>query len=203
MRLLHSKLFSTLTDSINLSKISAGNHEPDVKKPRRSERISSQLAQSQTARTTKPYLPSPLTHQGSTATEIHKEPTATPPEGRPSQLRHHTPGPENFTQLSSPPGDTQALSQSIPRAFVSGIEDEAAEGVWGYLMPLDSRFGDTLALKKRDTCFSSPACGVSSARGGSLRPKRGKGKEASTSRELNPSGYLIGRHSECGKWSMS
>ncbi|WEW60108.1 serine/threonine protein kinase [Emydomyces testavorans] len=165
-----------------------------MKKPRRSERISSQLSQSQT---NKAYLPSPLTYQESTATEIQKEPTATPPEGRPSQLRHHTPGLESLTQFSSPPGDTQAFSQSLPRAFVGGIEDEAAEGVWGYLIPLDNKFGDTLVLKKRDNCFPSSLRGAPNNRNCSSRSKRGKKKEKPSPREMNPSGYLIGRHSEC------
>ncbi|EEP82938.1 hypothetical protein UREG_07803 [Uncinocarpus reesii 1704] len=182
-------------------RISAGNPEPDVKKPRRSERISSQLAQSQVVRKNKPYTPTPLTYQASTATELHKEATATPPEGRPSQLRHYTPALDNLTQFSSPPGDTQAFSQNLSRAFVTGVEDEAAEGVWGYLVPLDNRFGDTLVLRKRDTCFSTPVCGA--AKNGTSRLKRRKGKEKATPRELNPSGYLIGRHSECAGLNRS
>ncbi|EER25996.1 kinase domain containing protein [Coccidioides posadasii C735 delta SOWgp] len=182
--------------SLKRGRASGGNHEQDVKKPRRSERLSSQLAQSQAARANKAYLP-PLIQQDSTATEIHKEATVTPPEGRPSQLRHHTPGPESLTQLSSPPGDTQAFSQNPSRVYVSGVEEEAAEGVWGYLIPLDNKFGDTLVLKKRDTCFSSPIGGVTNNRNGASRSKRSKGKGMPTPLQLNPSGYLIGRHSEC------
>src|SRR5436190_8678185 len=131
----------------------AGNQSQDLKKPRRSPRISSQ------SQLTKPYLPSPLTHQESTETELHKEATVTPPEGRPSQLRHHSPvSAETMMPFSSPPGDTQALSQFVypPRALADDVEDEAAEGVWGYLIPLDARFGNALVLKRRENC-SSPA----------------------------------------------
>ena len=30
--------------------------------------------------------------------------------------------------------------------------DEEAEGVWGYLIPLDASAGDTLVLRKRTAC---------------------------------------------------
>lgn len=108
--------------------------------------------------------------------------------------------------FSSPPGDTQTLSQFVypPRALADDVEDEAAEGVWGYLIPLDARFGNALVLKKRDTC-SLPASEVISHRNGASRTKRrrrndglgrAKGKAAG---QDTPGGYLIGRHSECGK----
>jgi serine/threonine-protein kinase Chk2 len=110
--------------------------------------------------------------------------------------------------FSSPPGDTQALSQFVypPRALADDVEDEAAEGVWGYLIPLDARFGNALVLKRRENC-SSPALEVISHRNGTSRTKRPK-KNDSLGRAKeqigSPGGYLIGRHSECGKlrWNI-
>lgn len=118
-------------------------------------------------------------HNESTGAELHQEATATPPEGRPSQIHHPTPA--DSGALLSDPCDTQVLSQLPTKAFLNEIEDEAAEGVWGYLIPLDKTFLGTLVLKKRDA-GSSPAIRAS--------------------RELNPHGYLIGRHPECGKHSL-
>lgn len=165
-----------------------GDQDQDYKKPRRSERIAN--SQSDLAAQHKAYLPSPLTHQDSTATEINKETTATPPAGRPSQIRHHTPVTEALHVFSSPPGDTQALSQYPPAAFAPGV-DEAEEGVWGYLFPLDNRFGDSLVLKKRDSC-SSPANACRSS-------KRGRKKACA---HETPGGYLVGRHPECGQYTQ-
>jgi serine/threonine-protein kinase Chk2 len=111
--------------------------------------------------------------------------------------------------FSSPPGDTQALSQFVypPRALADEVEDEAAEGVWGYLIPLDARFGSALVLKKRDTCIS-PASQAINHRNGTSKTKRhrrndtlGRAKESITVQD-SPGGYLIGRHSECGKYRM-
>lgn len=161
----------------------------------------------------KSYLPSPLTHKESTASEEYKEQTASPPEGRPSQIRHRTPPittPPNFTQLSSPPNDTQAFSQFIvpPKSLSHEVEDEDAEGVWGYLVPIDDVFGDTLVLKTRSTC-PAPYPNTDFGKG---TKKRAKGQLGETNYNVEeeqyekekrisgfPSGgYLIGRHQECG-----
>ena len=168
-----------------------GDQDQDSKKPRRSQRIAN--SQSSLAVKHKTYLPSPLTHQDSTATE-YKESTATPPAGRPSQIRQHTPVSEAIHAFSSPPGDTQALSQYPPGAFAPDVVDEAEEGVWGYLFPLDSKFGDSLVLKKRDSC-SSPA-NPSSCR----TSRRGKARPCA---HETPGGYLVGRHPECGEFSRN
>lgn len=158
---------------------SQGNPETDSqdqKKPRRSQRISSQL-QLETP-IDDDYLPTPLTHANSTATDIRKEVTATPPDS-PS----HAP---DFSQnVSSPPGDTQALSQFVypPRAFADEVDDESAEGVWGYLLPLDDNVSEPFVLKKRDNCAE--------------RDRKSKSRNGQA-----PGGYLIGRHPECGKHSI-
>lgn len=138
------------------------------------------------------YLPTPLTHGRSTAPDIRNEVTATPPQS-PSQVRRQSPTHAEFSQgRSSPPGDTQALSQFVypPRAFADEVEDEDAEGVWGYLMPLDDKVDRAFVLKKRDGC---------AGRDDSSKEKSGKripARKPGNSR--GPGGYLIGRHPECG-----
>ncbi|KAJ5217500.1 uncharacterized protein N7469_011125 [Penicillium citrinum] len=142
----------------------------DQKKPRRSQRLSSQ--QQLETPVDYDYLPTPLTHKNnSTATDIRKEVTATPPD---SPNHAH----DLSQAVSSPPGDTQALSQFVypPRAFADDVEDESAEGVWGYLLPLDDNVSGPFVLKKRDSCAG--------------RNKASKNGQA-------PGGYLIGRHPEC------
>ena len=185
----------------------------DTKKPRRSQRISSLTQTTPLKDKNKSYLPSPLTHKESTASEEYKEQTASPPEGRPSQIRHRTPPittPPNFTQFSSPPNDTQAFSQFIvpPKSLSHEVEDEDAEGVWGYLVPIDDVFGDTMVLKTRSTC-PAPYPNTDFGKG---TKKRAKGQLGETNYNIEeeqyekekrisgfPSGgYLIGRHQECG-----
>jgi len=186
----------------------------DIKKPRRSERISSLTQTTPLKERNKSYLPSPLTHRESTTTEDYKELTASPPEGRPSQIRHRTPpNPSqvpNTQGLSSPPSDTQAFSQFVipPKSLSHEVEDEDAEGVWGYLVPIDEVFGETLVLKSRSAC---PAPYPNSDFGKGTK-KRGKAETGATNYKKEeveyeaekrrvgfPSGgYLIGRHPECG-----
>lgn len=188
--------------------------EHDTKKPRRSERISSQTQTTPLKDKIKSYLPSPLTHRESSKTEDYKELTASPPEGRPSQIRHRTPpisSPTHHTQgLSSPPSDTQAFSQFLipPKAYSLEVEDEEAEGVWGYLVPVDSIFGDTLVCRARAAC---PAPYPNSYFG---KGTKGRGKDETKSSNyvdeenhyesdksllgFPAGGYLIGRHPECG-----
>ena len=196
---------------------SVGEGDQETKKPRRSERISSL---SQANPTTplkdkdKSYLPSPLTHQESTTTEEYKEATVSPPEGRPSQIRHRTPlSSPSHVGLSSPPSDTQLLSQYYipPKTLSYEVDDEEAEGVWGYLVPLDHVFGDTLVLRARAAC-PAPYPSNSFGQGHDDRAKGMQGKAPrsyvqeegdyeKTKRALGwpAGGYLIGRHPECGK----
>lgn len=186
----------------------------DIKKPRRSDRISSQILTTPLKDKDKSYLPSPLTHRESTATEDYKELTASPPEGRPSQIRHRTPpvsSPIRPSQgLSSPPSDTQAFSQFVvpPKALSHEVEDEEAEGVWGYLVPIDDVFGDVLVCRSRSAC-PAPYPSGDFGKGTTKRAKGQTGvgsygkEEIAYEREKRvkgfPSGgYLIGRHPECG-----
>ena len=116
--------------------------------------------------------------------------------------------------LSSPPSDTQALSQYYvpPKSLSYEVEDEEAEGVWGYLVPIDRVFGDTLVLRARAACpapYPSKGFGTGRARNGQKKNPKNFVKEEidyeSNKRALGfPSGgYLIGRHPECGKSSVS
>ncbi|KAH8698260.1 putative cell-cycle checkpoint protein kinase [Talaromyces proteolyticus] len=186
--------------SLKRGRASLDNQAQDSKKPRRSERISSQT----TATTGKTpikntYLPTPLTHHDSTATDIQKDLTATP------DVRHTPLSEEQLPAFSSPPGDTQALSQFVypPRAFADDVEDEAAEGVWGYLIPLDDKSGASLALKKRNNCETSPCIQSTdtktntSSKISKSQSKSLNSGENKDSPDLPPSGYLIGRHPEC------
>lgn len=158
----------------------------------------------------KQHLPSPVTHQESTSSaEAYKEATATPPEGRPSQL-HHREGNEGIG-FSSPPQDTQAFSQfAYPTAALSEhVKDEMEEGVWGYLLPLDQKYGKSLVLKKRNACPLPDAAGLSTlGKDDGKKTKSGKGKDYEKEEEayentkfkgIASGGYLIGRHPECGK----
>ncbi len=187
---------------------SAGEGDQEIKKPRRSDRIHSQSQT--TPLDKKSHLPSPLTYLDSTATEEYRGPTITPPETRHSQIRPQTPISTPPVQvLSSPPSDTQPFSQfiSLPQALSYDVEDEEAEGVWGYLIPLDNKFGDTLVLRKRTACAApNPHSGF----GGGSAAQWKKGDDLVRDEQLYeenhqrvmgfPSGgYLIGRHPECGK----
>jgi len=129
-----------------------------------------------------------VTRQSSTVTDARNETTATPIDEA-SQDRDQTPissEPLEDTQ----PEDTQAFSQFVypPRAFAGEVEDENAEGVWGYLIPLDDAVQNALSLTKRDSCEGP-------------RNKGNKGKDSGNGKKGShrPGGYLIGRHPECGR----
>ncbi|KAI9704391.1 MAG: hypothetical protein M1836_007254 [Candelina mexicana] len=187
---------------------STGENDQDAKKPRRSERIQSQSHN--TPLDNKSHLPSPLTRAESSTTEHYKEATVTPPEGRPSQIRHRTPISSPPPQgLYSPPSDTQPLSQFIypSEALSDEVEDEEAEGVWGYLLPLDSKFGATLVLKRRTACpvpsFNGFGRGTARVGAGTSEgnkfEKEEEAFERSKEKGIPAGGYLIGRHAECDR----
>ena len=162
----------------------------------------------------KSYLPSPQTHPESTKSEGSKELTVSPPEGRPSQIRHRTPPispPSQYPQgLSSPPSDTQAFSQLFDPSGARSyeVENEEAEGVWGYLVPVDPVFGDRLVLRARGACpapYPTSFFGKGTKRGKARTEKVNNYVEEEKRYETEKqksgfpaSGYLIGRHIECG-----
>lgn len=155
----------------------------------------------------KGYLPSPLTNYDSVATETSKDGTVTPPEGRPSQIKHHTPASSpRLNPLSSPPGDTQPLSQFIfPPQDSDESDEELDEVTWGYLLPLDESLGKKLKMKKRPSCPAPPST-LEISTGDNKVQNRGTANLAKdeetyekTKREvgLPAGGYLVGRHPEC------
>ena len=157
----------------------------------------------------KSHLPSPLTHLETTATDECRASTLSADPDRSSQARQRTPisTPPHHT-MSSPPSDTQPFSQFVPppQTLSYDVEDEEAEGVWGYLIPLDNKFGDTLVLKRRATC---PASTPKSDFGRGAGARWGKGtdfvqeeeafEQNKEARHIPAGGYLIGRHPECGQ----
>ncbi|EFR01803.1 CAMK/RAD53 protein kinase [Nannizzia gypsea CBS 118893] len=157
-----------------------GNAVPDQesKKPRRSPRISSQLQQDVG------YLPSPLANE--IVTEEKREvATVSPPE----ESRNQAPRGQSPDESSCP---TQGFSQYPPIQSIDDVEDEAAQGIWGYLTPLDNNFGGQLVLKKRDSTNTTPVIGAAS---GISTPESTTSKRGT--REISRAGYLIGRHAEC------
>ncbi len=185
--------------------------ESFLKKPRRSGRLQ-QRADHDVLKTPvqhNHHLPSPVTHLASeTPTEFDKETTATPPQERPSQLARRR-GEENHSQglaFSSPPQDTQAFSQQDidPNApLVDGV-DELKDGVWGYLLPLDTRFVRApVVLKKKGACPlpTSSAETATTAKNGARGGRKTPGKEQGQ-KDCSPTagGYIIGRHPECGEF---
>ncbi|KAK4170248.1 putative DNA damage response protein kinase [Cladorrhinum sp. PSN259] len=178
--------------------------------PRRSERLSQRVDNDivKTPIVNKQHLPSPVTQLASEGTDFSKEATATPPEGRPSQVTHNH---SQALAFSSPPQDTQPFSQTTvdPNAPLSEeVEDEVKEGVWGYLFPMDTRYGGTcVVLRKRGACPTPNTVSeaVSSGSGAKKTSRKGpkalvKEQEAFDKKQasnLPSGGYLIGRHPEC------
>lgn len=169
---------------------SYGDEDVDSKKPRRSQRLKENAP-----------LPSPVTHNDSTGTEEItrlKHGTSTPP----SQI-------ENPLSQYSPFSDTQPFSQFVypPRGVSYEVEDEEGEGVWGYLVPSDHKFGDVLVLRKRAAC-PVPKKKQPKQRNGHQPVKKDtydKEEEQYEKHRVDSvpaEGYLIGRHPECGKSFM-
>jgi serine/threonine-protein kinase Chk2 len=71
------------------------------------------------------------------------------------------------------------------------VEDESAEGVWGYLIPLDDKVSGAFVLKKRDACAGRDEASKGKSTKRSLARKQGNNRA--------PGGYLVGRHPECGQ----
>ncbi|RBQ68627.1 hypothetical protein VDGD_04135 [Verticillium dahliae] len=180
------------------------DNETESKKPRRSERLSVNDPD-KTPVSHKGHLPSPVTHTTEPdANDRHKSPTATPPEGRPSQVNPREETPVQANILSSPPQDTQAFSQYPPEtkdSLSDDVEDEVKEGVWGYLFPLDTKYGRSLVMKKRTACPmpDTVADKVSDEdrKGKSPARKEEVAYEKTKIKGIASGGYLIGRHPEC------
>ena len=99
-----------------------------------------------------------------------------------------------------------------PKTLSHEVQDEEAEGVWGYLVPIDTVFGDTLVLKSRSAC-PAPYPNSSFGKGSKDRANCATSKnyndeeagyeEAKRKHGFPAGGYLIGRHPECGIVSKS
>jgi serine/threonine-protein kinase Chk2 len=159
-------------------------------------------------------LPSPLTHQDSTATEHifnHKDGTVTPPdqEDRIPNSQFRTPSRSTgkaYSQSSSQQDNTQTqvFSQFLPPlAWAYEVEDEEAEGVWGYLVPSDIRAGgEPLVLKQRSACPIPNKRNKGDFKGKVPRDRYEQEEKAYEQTKINgkaSGGYLIGRHPECGR----
>ncbi|PYH47290.1 serine/threonine protein kinase chk2 [Aspergillus saccharolyticus JOP 1030-1] len=178
--------------SLKRGRVSKEHDSKHQKKPRQSENEalpSQPLKQS--------HLPTPIVQQESTTISNDKELVTT--ENDRECIQQHTPLSTGLPQASpSPPQDTQALSQFVypPRAFADEVEDEAAEGVWGYLIPLDDKVQAAMVLRKRNGCDSHKpdSHGPKPGREGHRKEPESLHKRASSQA---PRGYLIGRHREC------
>ena len=200
-------IFNVAAADRYLTQGSLPEDETDSKKPRRSDRLS-QPAPNKTPVSHKQQLPSPLTHPTEDSSENYKDLTVSPPGGRSQEVTPRRTD-EAFSQsqaLSSPPQDTQPLSQFVDRhpALSEDIDDEIQEGVWGYLVPLDPKYGDKpLVLKKRTACPLPET--VAQATRDVKKDEKGKSaalKDEEAYEKKNAGkggGYLIGRHAECGK----
>ena len=205
---LHMFKLNPFKAILTLFKGSLPEDATDSKKPRRSDRLSSQLVD-KTPVSHKQQLPSPVT-RGDTH-EIADDESATPG----AKTDDDTPrkADDNWSQnpaLSSPPQDTQPMSQYHDRnaVFSDEVEDEVAEGVWGYLLPLGES-DKPIVLKKRSACplpdSIKAAANGSVRKPGDNRPSTIRDEEQYEQTKIKgvPSGgYLIGRHPECGTQSQ-
>ncbi|KAK4240940.1 kinase-like domain-containing protein [Achaetomium macrosporum] len=178
--------------------------QESAKKLRRSARQSQQRADHDKQKTpiqNQHHLPSPVTHLTSeSTTEYDKEATATPPHDRPNQVARRRGDDSQGLGFSSPPQDTQAFSQQDidPNApLVEGV-DEMKEGVWGYLLPLDTRYVKAPVVLKRKGACPPPAASVTApAKKGGRRGQKPAAKDQDSKAGPASGGYIIGRHPEC------
>lgn len=153
------------------------------------------------------YLPSPLTNQESTATEPSKDVIETPPNNRANHIRQVTPASSPpLASISSPPQDTQSLSQFVypPRDVEPDLDSD--DGIWGYLFPMKAGQATRLVMRKRSFC-PSPAQPLEVGRATVKTKKRTKKDELVADEQqyeeqkqdvgFPANGYLVGRHPEC------
>ena len=180
----------------------------ETKKPRRSARLSNVESVTESLKPT--ALPSPLTRKGTTDDESTKARTASPPARKAEDVQQPTtpasspPPPSQLNGLTSPPSDTQPYSQFLaPPPISYEVEDEEAEGVWGYLVPL-SGFTKPLVLQKRAACpvpanYLGKASGRQKVSKKHWRKSEEEYEEEKSRVGMPAEGYLIGRHPECDR----
>ena len=88
------------------------------------------------------------------------------------------------------------------------VKDEVKEGVWGYLIPVDQKYGTSLVLKKRNACPVPDGMEDFGKDSGVRMAENGEGKDYKAEEDayeqtkfkgIVSGGYLLGRHPECGK----
>lgn len=149
-------------------------------------------------------LPSPVTRFDTTDDE-DKIGTASPPDRQEEIQQPATPvasphPPSQVFGLSSPPSDTQPYSQFLPPPPIAyEVEDEEAEGVWGYLVPLNG-VREPLVLKVRSHCpvtIEGPSSGRQKVPKKHWQKQENQYENDKGRRGVTAAGYLIGRHPEC------
>ncbi|KAM3531156.1 hypothetical protein NHJ13051_000920 [Beauveria bassiana] len=202
-------------DNLLFAKGSLPDDVAEIKKPRRSNRLSDVSRDApngklldKTPVSRDNHLPSPLTNDATYGSSDAKELTPTPTGAK--TVEETTPRNSDEPQLkglSSPPQDTQPVSQLVDRHldFAEDAQDETDEDVWGYLVPLDAKYGDKpKVLKKR--CACPPADSIKSAADAEKKDNVGDTPPAIHEEEayertqiggIASRGYLIGRHPEC------
>ncbi|KAH7062112.1 kinase-like domain-containing protein [Macrophomina phaseolina] len=181
---------------------SAGEEDTEYKKPR-TELLDADNGPDTPLKKHNAAFPSPLTHGGSTATDHSKDGTATPPS-KASDAVKASADVSQRTGLSSPPSDTQPFSQFIyPPGPWYEVQDEEGEGVWGYLVPMDDKFGDVLVLRRRSACpVPRPpplSSGKTAVDKGALEKQEEEYEEKKQKDGVPAGGFLIGRHPECDR----
>ncbi|KAL1304990.1 hypothetical protein AAFC00_003894 [Neodothiora populina] len=175
------------------------------KKPRRSDRLSGKPDATDRDRLAQTHLPSPVTRKASNSTE---EQTKTPPVESRHQDRQPTPDSSPIQSgLNSPPSDTQPYSQFLPPPPISyEVEDEEAEGVWGYLIPVegDAKSSKVLVLRKRAACPVSgdkvgKTTGKNKVKTSEYTEQENNYESEKATKGVPAGGYLLGRHPECDR----
>lgn len=158
-------------------------------------------------------FPSPVTAKASTSGDDGMTTATVSPLhngfARDQKTPISSPGPPQklSTGLSSPPSDTQPFSQFLaPPPIAYEVEDEEAEGVWGYLLPIAGPVTEPLVLRKRVACPVSTSLTGSAHQDGrrKVSKKHWAKKEADyeSKKAINgipAGGFLLGRHPECDR----
>jgi len=111
--------------------------------------------------------------------------------------------------VSSPVSDTQPFSQFVypPAAISYEVEDEEGEGVWGYLVPSGGAAIEPLILRRKAACpvpqsITGQTDGKKKVSKNAYRKQEEDYEKEKVNAGVVASGYLIGRHPECGKWAI-
>ncbi|OAA73983.1 Serine/threonine-protein kinase domain protein [Cordyceps fumosorosea ARSEF 2679] len=204
-------------DNVLVAKGTVPDEPAESKKPRRSDRISAEdrdapngAAKDKTPVSRDNHLPSPLTTDATYGSSDAKELTPTPAGAKTVDETTPRKTEDDYAQLqalSSPPQDTQPVSQLLDKhlEFDVDAQDSTEEGVWGFLVPLDAKYGDKpKVLKKR--CACPPNDSIKSATNAEKKdnvretPPAIHEEEAYERTQIGgiaSRGYLIGRHPEC------